>query len=103
MQGGDQARSVAQPLRARVPERAAGSLVRGAPARRALPQVSRAPVIDITQPLALLTEESEHQLAVLRRALKRTAGFALYVVVARDLGRAEALRRLRAWSGLSGV
>lgn len=55
------------------------------------------------RPLAVLTEESEHQLGVLRRALKRGTGFALYVVVAKDLGRVELLRRLRTWSGAGGV
>ena len=55
------------------------------------------------RPLAVLTEESEQQLQRLRRGLKRAAGFAFYVVVARDMGRVEVLRRLRAWSGVGGV
>jgi hypothetical protein len=55
------------------------------------------------RPLAILTEESEHQLTVLRRGMKRAAGFAFYVVVTKDLGRVELLRRLRTWSGAGGV
>ncbi|WP_437756197.1 tetratricopeptide repeat protein [Sorangium sp. So ce1389] len=55
------------------------------------------------RPLALLTAGSEHNLDVLRRGLRRSASFALYVVLAADAARAEVLRRLRAWSGTGGV
>ncbi|XXT20124.1 tetratricopeptide repeat protein [Sorangium sp. So ce429] len=55
------------------------------------------------RPLALLTAQSEHNLDVLRRGLRRSASFALYVVLAADAARAEVLRRLRAWSGAGGV
>ena len=55
------------------------------------------------RPLALLTAESEHNLDVLRRGLRRSASFALYVVLAAEAARAEVLRRLRAWSGTGGV
>ncbi|MGK3967685.1 tetratricopeptide repeat protein [Sorangium sp. So ce118] len=55
------------------------------------------------RPLALLTAGSEHNLDVLRRGLRRSASFALYVVLAADAARAEVLRRLRAWSGAGGV
>jgi tetratricopeptide (TPR) repeat protein len=54
------------------------------------------------RPLAVLTEASEHGLSVLRRGIKRAAGFVLYVVVTKDLGRVELLRRLKAWSGVGG-
>ncbi len=54
------------------------------------------------QPVALLTEETERRLEVLRRGIKRAAGFQLYVVLARDLARVELLRRLMAWSGVGG-
>ncbi|WP_437692155.1 tetratricopeptide repeat protein [Sorangium sp. So ce176] len=55
------------------------------------------------EPLALLTADSEHNLDVLRRGLRRAASFAFYVVLAADAARAEVLRRLRAWSGSGGV
>ncbi|KYF81465.1 hypothetical protein BE11_36620 [Sorangium cellulosum] len=55
------------------------------------------------EPLALLTADSEHNLDVLRRGLRRAASFAFYVVLAADAARVELLRRLRAWSGSGGV
>ena len=55
------------------------------------------------RPIATLTEESERQLAVLRRGLLRSESIALYVVLASDAARFEVLRRLRAWSGAGGV
>ncbi|KYF57844.1 hypothetical protein BE08_01165 [Sorangium cellulosum] len=55
------------------------------------------------EPLALLTADSERNLDVLRRGLRRAASFAFYVVLAADAARAEVLRRLRAWSGSGGV
>ncbi|MGK3994927.1 tetratricopeptide repeat protein [Sorangium sp. So ce1024] len=55
------------------------------------------------EPLALLTADSERNLDVLRRGLRRAASFAFYVVLAADAARAEVLRRLHAWSGSGGV
>jgi tetratricopeptide (TPR) repeat protein len=50
-----------------------------------------------------LTEESEDDLAAMRRAIRRTPGFALYVVVARDRARGAAVARLKAWSRRKGM
>ncbi|WP_437639322.1 hypothetical protein [Sorangium sp. So ce854] len=55
------------------------------------------------EPLALLTADSERNLDVLRRGLRRASSFAFHVVLASDAARAEVLRRLRAWSGSGGV
>lgn len=50
-----------------------------------------------------LTEDSERSLDALRRAIARAQRFSLYVVVAADRARGEALARLAAWSGAGGV
>lgn len=51
----------------------------------------------------VLTEASEQRLQALRRALRRSDRFALFVVLATAAARGEVLRRLRAWSGQEGV
>lgn len=53
--------------------------------------------------LGIFAPESEAALEKLKRAFRRGTGFALYVVVAQDAARWEALRMLRAWSGVGGV
>lgn len=58
---------------------------------------------DGARPIAVLTEESERQLDVLRRGMRRAGSFSLFVVLAGDAARFEVLRRLRAWSGLEGI
>jgi tetratricopeptide (TPR) repeat protein len=51
----------------------------------------------------LLSPESEERADSLRRALRRSKGFSLHVVIADGTARRELLRRLRAWSGTGGV
>ena len=40
---------------------------------------------------------------MLRRGMRRAAGFAFHLLLANDLGRVEVLRRLEAWSGMAGM
>lgn len=47
--------------------------------------------------------ESEERAESLRRALRRSKGFSLHVVIADGTARREILRRLQAWSGTGGV
>jgi len=51
----------------------------------------------------LLAPESEERAGSLRRALRRSKGFSLHVVIADGTARREITRRLRAWSGTGGV
>jgi tetratricopeptide (TPR) repeat protein len=56
-----------------------------------------------SSPFELLAPESEEKADSLRRALRRSKGFSLHVVIADGTARREILRRLRAWSGTGGV
>ncbi|WP_437979448.1 tetratricopeptide repeat protein [Sorangium sp. So ce117] len=55
------------------------------------------------EPIADLTDESEERLRALRRGLRRADRFALFVVLASGVARAEVLRRMRGWSGQEGL
>lgn len=57
----------------------------------------------MTSPEALLTASSEQNLAALRRALRRSQAFSLFLVLADGPARSEVRSRLAAWSGKDGV